>query len=182
MGQGSVTCYTSPRSPRKSLRLFDEHECPAEAPDSEAVFAARIREADEYYESVSRVKFSEAEWGVVRQAPAGLLWSKQFYHYVVADWLAGDPAGPTPPASRLHGRNKNWTHVYSRDVISKASFRSYCSTSLGGSTAKMPMARTCSQVVSSGSITSGRSIARRFCRTAPRSGRPMVQPGWRFTA
>ena len=101
-----------------SLRLFDEDECSAEAPDSDAVFATRIREADEYYESVTRVKFSEAELGVARQAAAGLLWSKQFYHYVVADWVAGDPAGPAPPAIRLHGRNKNWTHVYSRDVIS----------------------------------------------------------------
>src|SRR3984893_7114587 len=101
-----------------SLRLFDEHECSPEAPESDAVFAARIREADEYYASVSRVKFREVEWNVVRQAAAGLLWSKQFYHYVVADWLAGDPAGPAPAGSRLLGRNKNWTHVYSRDVIS----------------------------------------------------------------
>jgi hypothetical protein len=82
------------------------------------VFATRIREADDYYASVSRVKFSDIEATVVRQAAAGLLWTKQFYYYVVEDWLAGDPAGPTPPANRRLGRNKNWTHVYSRDVVS----------------------------------------------------------------
>jgi len=36
----------------------------------------------------------------MRQAYAGLLWSKQFYHYVVDDWLKGDPNGPPPPEKR----------------------------------------------------------------------------------
>ena len=53
-----------------------------------------------------------------RQAYAGLLWSKQFYHYVVKDWLEGDPAGPPPPESRKQGRNKEWRHVYCNDVLS----------------------------------------------------------------
>jgi hypothetical protein len=55
---------------------------------------------------------------VARQAYAGLLWSKQFYHYIVRDWLEGDPQQPKPPASRLSGRNADWTHLYNRDVIS----------------------------------------------------------------
>jgi hypothetical protein len=54
----------------------------------------------------------------MRQAFAGLLWSKQFYHYVVKDWLEGDPACPSPPAERKHGRNHEWTHLYNADVIS----------------------------------------------------------------
>ena len=54
----------------------------------------------------------------MRQAFAGLLWSKQFYHYVVRDWLDGDPAQPPPPAERRDGRNSEWTHLYNADVIS----------------------------------------------------------------
>ena len=54
----------------------------------------------------------------MRQAFAGLLWSKQYYHYVVRDWLTGDPTPPPPPASRLHGRNHEWIHLFNADVIS----------------------------------------------------------------
>jgi hypothetical protein len=61
---------------------------------------------------------SEDEARVVRQAYAGLLWSKQFYHYIVGDWLEGDPGQPTPPASRATGRNADWVHLYNRDIIS----------------------------------------------------------------
>ncbi len=55
---------------------------------------------------------------VQRQAYAGLLWSKQFYHYSVELWLEGDPAGPPPAAARLQGRNAGWGHVYNLDVLS----------------------------------------------------------------
>ncbi len=55
---------------------------------------------------------------MLRQSCAGLLWSKQFYHYVVEDWLNGDPAGPPPPEERKQGRNHEWTHLYNADVIS----------------------------------------------------------------
>jgi hypothetical protein len=55
---------------------------------------------------------------VIRQGYAGLLWSKQFYHYMVADWLTGDSAQPPPPSERQGGRNREWGHVYSRDIIS----------------------------------------------------------------
>jgi hypothetical protein len=54
----------------------------------------------------------------MRQALAGLLWSKQFFHYDVRRWLEGDPAGPPPPASRRTGRNREWEHLYNDDVIS----------------------------------------------------------------
>ncbi len=55
---------------------------------------------------------------VMRQALAGLLWSKQFYHYDLNRWLKGDPAGPEPPRERLNGRNHEWRHLYNADVIS----------------------------------------------------------------
>ena len=55
---------------------------------------------------------------ILRQAMAGMLWSKQFYHYDVEEWLDGDPAGPVPPPSRLSGRNAGWVHLNNRDIIS----------------------------------------------------------------
>ena len=54
----------------------------------------------------------------MRQALGGMLWSKQFYHYVVRDWLNGDLGQPAPPDSRRHGRNWMWPHLYNSDVIS----------------------------------------------------------------
>jgi hypothetical protein len=55
---------------------------------------------------------------VMRQAFAGLLWSKQFYHYVVKDWIEGDPGQPLPPPERASGRNAAWQQLYNADVIS----------------------------------------------------------------
>jgi hypothetical protein len=84
----------------------------------EAVFDARRREADEFYAEVVPDKLSPDGRQVMRQALAGMLWSKQWYHYDVQRWLDGDPAGPTPPAARLTGRNHGWRHLYNEDVIS----------------------------------------------------------------
>jgi len=80
------------------------------------IFEQRIQEADEFYAQL--LTGPEAARAIKRQAYAGLLWTKQFYHYSVADWLEGDPAQPAPPASRKNGRNADWTHLYNRDVIS----------------------------------------------------------------
>ena len=55
---------------------------------------------------------------VARQAYAGLLWTKQFYHYAVREWLKGDPNQPAPPFERMFGRNHDWPHLFNRDVIS----------------------------------------------------------------
>jgi hypothetical protein len=88
------------------------------APDSDDVFAERIREADEFYSSRIIEPLSEEERRVARQAYAGLLWSKQFYHYSVQEWLEGDPAHPAPSAARRTGRNAEWGHAYHADVLS----------------------------------------------------------------
>ncbi len=78
----------------------------------------RQREADEFYDAVLPAQLSSDARNVARQAFAGLLWSKQFYHYVVKEWLEGDPAQPQPPGERRSGRNREWTHLYNADVIS----------------------------------------------------------------
>jgi len=82
------------------------------------VFSDRIREADEFYDSHISKDLSPDARQVMRQAYAGMLWSKQFYHYDLHTWLEGDPAGPAPPDERWQGRNKEWTHLYNDDVLS----------------------------------------------------------------
>jgi hypothetical protein len=88
------------------------------AADFDRVFALRKQEADEFYSTVIPRTLSADAQSVMRQALGGLLWSKQFYHYVTNDWLKGDPAQPAPPRERLNGRNKDWPHLYNADVIS----------------------------------------------------------------
>jgi len=97
----------------------------AAAPDSEllgqdfdAGLAIRCAEADQFYAKRAPAGISEDARNVQRQAFAGLLWSKQFYHFDVSNWLEGDPASPPPPESRKRGRNHEWSHLYNADVIS----------------------------------------------------------------
>jgi hypothetical protein len=84
----------------------------------DSVLASRRTEADEFYAKRAPKSLSEDAKNVQRQAFAGLLWSKQFYHFDVRTWLDGDPAGPPPPESRKKGRNHEWGHLYNADVIS----------------------------------------------------------------
>ncbi len=82
------------------------------------VVAERRLEADEYYGATIPSHITGDARSVVRQAGAGLLWTKQFYHYVVKDWIEGDPGQPEPSVGRSEGRNHDWNHLYNRDVIS----------------------------------------------------------------
>jgi len=102
------------------LRLHSEGETPDECfgQTFQQVFDSRIRDTDEFYERLQPDKMNDDARRVSRQAYAGLLWSKQFYHYVVKDWLEGDSAQPLPPAARRQGRNHDWSHLFNRDVIS----------------------------------------------------------------
>ena len=111
--KSSCGCGWSPTKMRRqisrSVEAFDD------------VFARRIQEADEFYADRiprARALSADEERRVARQAYAGLLWSKQFYHFVVKDWLDGDPDQPPPPAARRHGRNHDWPHLFNRDIIS----------------------------------------------------------------
>lgn len=87
-------------------------------PSFDAVVTQRKEEADEFYDSVLPVTLEGAERDVARQAYGGLLWTKQFYHYVVNDWLKGDSNYQVNTEERHHGRNSDWKHLFNRDVIS----------------------------------------------------------------
>ena len=79
--------------------------------DFDAVFAARLAEADDFYADLQHTIADADARLVQRQALAGMLWSKQFYAYDVWRWLQGDPAGPPPPPERAGIRNGAWTHL-----------------------------------------------------------------------
>jgi hypothetical protein len=102
---------------RIDLRLCAVTEAPVlSVEDTDAIFVARIREADEFYAATLRSASGETA-AVARQAFAGLLWSKQFYEYIVPEWLEGDPNQPPPPAERRNHRNARWSHLHCRDVL-----------------------------------------------------------------
>lgn len=103
---------------RLRLTAEQEHVDKAFGDTFEQVMSQRIKEADAFYDSVIPQKIDDDERLVMRQAYAGLLWSKQFYYYVVNDWLHGDPNMPDPPMGHKKGRNQDWDHMYCRDVIS----------------------------------------------------------------
>ncbi|MEA2372818.1 MAG: hypothetical protein QOH12_3212, partial [Solirubrobacteraceae bacterium] len=83
-----------------------------------ATMTDRQRECDEFYAALAPPKATPELESIMRQAFAGMLWSKQFYNYDVEQWLDGDPAGPPPPESRRTGRNSRWRHLNNFDVIS----------------------------------------------------------------
>jgi len=102
------------------LRLVADKEKPASAfgHEFDKVFSDRQLEAEEYFSARAPGSMSDEERSVMRQAYAGLLWSKQFYHFDVKRWLDGDPNQPPPPPERRWGRNSDWPHLFNRDIIS----------------------------------------------------------------
>ncbi|MCA9558458.1 MAG: glucosidase [Myxococcales bacterium] len=84
--------------------------------DFDAVFAERVAEADAFYDAVHAPHLDDDARQVQREALAGLMWTKQFFHYGVDLWLRGDPAPPKPPPARKQGRNAGWEHLYALDV------------------------------------------------------------------
>ena len=86
--------------------------------DFDAVMARRRQEADAFYAMVQS-GVQDADMRLVqRQAFAGLLWSKQFYYFDVAEWLDGDPRQPQPPPERRTSRDAGWRHLSAADIIS----------------------------------------------------------------
>jgi hypothetical protein len=99
------------------MRLAERSQPSTLVRDTDGMFARRIAEADEFY-SFCRADLSGDAKQVQRQAFAGLLWNKQWYHFVINDWLKGDPTQPPPPRERLKGRDSMWIHLFNEDVLS----------------------------------------------------------------
>ena len=91
---------------------------PFDKKDFDLVMRRRRAEADEFYQALTPPQASADEALVMRQAFAGMLWSKQFYHYDVATWLDGDPAQPAPPPQRELNRNARWRNFDAFDILS----------------------------------------------------------------
>jgi hypothetical protein len=80
-------------------------------------FDKRIAEADEFYNGITPLGTPADDARIMRQAAAGLLWSKQLYYYNVRRWLAGDPSQPAPPPGHTR-RNALWHHLDADDIMS----------------------------------------------------------------
>ncbi|MEH2317699.1 MGH1-like glycoside hydrolase domain-containing protein [Nostoc sp.] len=101
------------------LRLSDVADLgEAFGQEFDTIFWERQQEADNFYQRVTPFSLSEDMRNVQRQAFAGMLWSKQYYHYVLEDWLKGDRNTPPPPPERQQGRNWEWFHLYNKDILS----------------------------------------------------------------
>jgi hypothetical protein len=81
-------------------------------------FDRRKQEADAFYRRVTPFEIPEDMRRVQRQAFAGMLWTKQYYRYLVNRWLEGDAAVAPPPEQRKQGRNHQWRHLSGADVLS----------------------------------------------------------------
>ena len=100
------------------LRLSARTGSPDLATTWTRTMSARAKEADEFYAALLPAGVDEESRQIARQAFAGMVWNKQFFHYDVDRWLDGDPGQPPPPAARLTGRNSGWRHLNNHDVIS----------------------------------------------------------------
>ena len=101
-----------------TLRLSNSDALQNPFGEDAQLIAQRKQEADEFYRSFTPDNLSEDERNVQRQAFAGMLWTKQFYYYVIDDWLRGDPTQPEPPKERSQIRNGDWPHLFNDDIIS----------------------------------------------------------------
>ncbi|MBX3411853.1 MAG: glucosidase [Pirellulales bacterium] len=86
--------------------------------DFESIMHDRRGEADQFYNELERDLHDPENCRVQRQALAGMLWSKQFFYFDVAQWLHGDAGQPAPPPERLHARNSEWQHMHNAEVLS----------------------------------------------------------------
>ncbi len=103
------------------LRLTKESEdlgAKAAFKSFDALMDKRRQEADAFYATLISPRLTVDQTSVARQAYAGLLWSKQYYHFVVPKWVQGDTSQPAPPVGRGDVRNGDWQHFHASDVLS----------------------------------------------------------------
>jgi hypothetical protein len=97
------------------LRLSDRENLVNPFQDFDEIVALRQQEADEFYQRITPFPISDDLRNIQRQAFAGMLWSKQYYHYNVTNWLKGDPIAPL---NRSNSRNQEWIHLDADDILS----------------------------------------------------------------
>ena len=116
MADDTVKAIAKPTTPQPIMNpIFSDRQF---GEDFESIISQRQSESDAFYAECIPRQLSEEERKISRQAYAGLLWTKQFYYYVVNSWIHGDPNSPPPPPGREFGRNSDWSHLFNRDVIS----------------------------------------------------------------
>lgn len=120
-GTKSALVFTSTIQPQESvtvkIRLSDSfQQSPLESFDE--LFTERITETEAFFEELQSDIEDADRRSVQRQALAGMLWTKQFYYFDVPEWIEGDDGQPKPPEQRRSGRNSDWRHVNTADVIS----------------------------------------------------------------
>ena len=105
-GSREIKLRLARKSAKKPFAEFDE------------IVSQCIAEADQFYADLQN-GLEEADLrSIQRQAFAGMIWSKQFYHFNVRTWLNGDPTQPPPPPERKRARNADWAHMNNADIIS----------------------------------------------------------------
>src|SRR5271170_1516174 len=109
-GQSAVVRFKLTNKLRNEATLDEE--------EFDDMIAKRKAEADAFYAQVCNVPLSDDLRNIQRQAFAGMLWSKQYYHFIYKRWIEGDLKGPAPPANRKAIRNKGWDHMYVDDILS----------------------------------------------------------------
>ncbi len=121
-GTKAALHYFAEIAPGKSfqikLRLSDQKKLADPFKQFDAVFQKRKEEADEFYAEFTCPHLTPEHRHIQRQAFAGMLWNKQFYHYVVDDWLHRDPLEKNTPPKRRIDRNSEWLHLYNDDIHS----------------------------------------------------------------
>ncbi len=100
------------------LRLTNKKTPNAFPQKFEEIFEKRKKEADQFYEAISPVNCTPGQKSIQRQAFAGLLWNKQYYHYDVERWLNTGDEITSPSETRKNGRNHNWVYLKNQDVMS----------------------------------------------------------------
>ena len=98
------------------LRLTEENLNEPFA-DFDSIFKKRKKECAQFYDEIAP-KASEDRKAILKQAFAGLLWTKQYYNYEVEKWLNGDYKTTPPPKERRDGRNAHWKTLRNHDILS----------------------------------------------------------------
>lgn len=100
------------------FRLSRNNEGYLNEEELDDVIEQRRSEADEFYWRISPLPMSDDLRNVQRQALSGMMWTKQYYHFIWDQWANGDPGMPPPPPGRKAVRNTNWKHMYLDDILS----------------------------------------------------------------